>query len=62
MSDTRIVGKIIQIAVSSGSSGQLPDNVYALCDDGTVWRFAIKLNNQRWDPLPPIVPTGVGFA
>lgn len=44
---------ITQIAVSS-AAGQ-PDVLYALADDGTVWRLVIKLGYADWFQLPPIV-------
>jgi hypothetical protein len=44
---------IVQIAVSS-AAGQ-PDVLYALADDGTVWRLVIKLGYADWFQLPPIV-------
>lgn len=45
--------KIIQIQAVNGSHGQesYPDNVYALCNDGTLW---IDATNGKWDRLPTI--------
>ena len=54
MSDTPRA--IIQIAVASGTN-QAPDVLYALADDGTVWRLSLKLNQAVWYLLPPL-PAG----
>lgn len=43
--------KIIQTAVSSG--GDSGDNVFALCDDGTIW-FIPEPYMGGWIALPPI--------
>ena len=47
---------ITQIAVSSGAGGQ-PDALYALADDGTVWRLSLKLHQAVWYMMPPL-PVG----
>jgi len=44
--------KIIQIAVSEGSKGR-PQNLFALCDDGTVWQSnAWELVWKFWPAIP----------
>jgi hypothetical protein len=51
-----VPGKIIQIAVGSGTGGTAatPDVLFALCDDGTVWRLSLKLHQAVWYLLPPL--------
>lgn len=46
--------KAIQIAVASGESGT-PDILFALCDDGTMWRLPIKHDSWDWIQLPEIM-------
>ena len=48
--------KIIQLVVSSDPGA---DVLYALCDDGTVWRLMQAENPDRiskdWSQVPPII-------
>jgi hypothetical protein len=51
---------IIQIAVSSGTNNT-PDRLYALRDDGTVWRLVLThvlSPEASWEelPAPPVPP------
>jgi hypothetical protein len=48
-----VPGKIIQIAVGSDGAGR-PDTLYALTDDGSVWRLSLKLHQAVWYLLPPL--------
>jgi len=45
--------RITQIAVSS-AAGQ-PDVLYALGNDGSIWRLVIKLGHANWFQLPPLI-------
>ena len=61
-----VPGKIIQIAVGSGSSGTTatPDVLFALCDDGTVWRLSLKLHQAVWyllPSLPTVMPAPIAM-
>jgi hypothetical protein len=47
---------VTQIAVGSGYGTQ-PDTLYALADDGTIWRLSLKLNKAIWYRLPPLPDT-----
>jgi hypothetical protein len=49
---------IIQIAAISGTETGHPDVLYALADDGTVWRLAVKLNHS-WSQLPALPSSGI---
>lgn len=50
MSDPRVPAlAIVQIAVCS--SFNEPDYLYALCNDGTLWRLAVK-HGYEWFQLP----------
>lgn len=44
---------ITQIAVASGN----PDVLFALCDDGTVWRMSVTLG-YTWAKLPALPVDG----
>ena len=56
--------KMVQICVVGGEYGS--DRVFALCDDGTVWRcccpttgdiyLLAQTNGFGWKKLPPIPP------
>lgn len=45
--------KVIQVAVSSGNDVE-DSYIVALCDDGTMWRLAYKVNMvwERIDAVP----------
>jgi hypothetical protein len=48
--------KVIQIAVSSANEQGEGEDVYALCDDGTIW---LQFSAIKWIPLFPIPQTPV---
>ena len=50
---------IMQIAVGS-PGGDHPDVLYALGNDGTVWRLSLKLGQERWYLVPPLPDTVEG--
>jgi len=43
--------KVIQITISAGDNWT---EVYALCNDGTIWSEATPSNEFIWTKLPPI--------
>jgi hypothetical protein len=51
---------ITQIAVSNGGGPNNPDYLYALANDGSVWRLAVKLHYE-WFQLPAL-PTTVSIG
>jgi hypothetical protein len=42
---------LTQIAAAASYHPSLPDVLYGLAADGTVWRLVVKLN-EVWQPLP----------
>lgn len=50
---------IRQIAVGS-PGGDSPDVLYALGNDGTIWRLSLKLGQTQWYLLPPLPDTVEG--
>jgi hypothetical protein len=48
--------KIVQISAVPGNSDSLWGDVYALCDDGTVWAASCgaHIEHASWYQLPPI--------
>ena len=48
--------KIVQISAVPGSTEALWGDVYALCNDGTVWVAACgpQIESANWYQLPPI--------
>jgi hypothetical protein len=58
-----VPGKIIQIAVGSGMAAT-PDVLFALTDDGSVWRLSLKLHQAVWyllPPLPTVMPAPIAM-
>jgi hypothetical protein len=65
--DTIMTRKIIQIQVAAtiDSCDDKYDDVYALCDDGSVWRILSNTDEDRlwdtgWHMLPPLPPWALG--
>jgi hypothetical protein len=44
---------IVQIAAAASYHPSLPDILYGLAADGTVWRLVVKLGNE-WQQLPSL--------
>ena len=53
MSETLPDLQVKQIAVSSYDGSH--DVIYALCNDGSIWRLVVKLHYDQWYRLPPLV-------
>jgi hypothetical protein len=60
MSDTgpapRAARVITQIAAAAGSESANRDVLYALADDGTIWRLTVKMG-YGWFQLPALPQT-----
>lgn len=49
---------ITQIAAAPGGGGKR-DVLFALADDGSLWRLALKQNNPYWLQVVPLPDTDV---